>query len=115
MSAAHTPGPWNTQGRHKTEAPGPAGTHVIVDTAAYLKIDGPESLAALQADAHLIAAAPELFWACLAQMRRIHERASDAARYCLSAVDDAEPYLNTSDEVVEYRALRAAIAKARGL
>lgn len=96
MSAAHTPGPWSVQGRHQMEVSGPPGTIIICDIGRS-GAPSEEIYATGQADARLIAAAPDLLAALASITDECHEQRKT---YAVSAK--------------AINAARAAIAKARG-
>lgn len=97
--SAHTPGPWEVA----DESLGPyawAVESVRGDDVALGPINSGDTHAEEVANAHLIAAAPDL----LAALEKAHENAAAALRGIV------RPH-NTVDLAVE---MRAAIAKARG-
>ena len=105
----HTPGPWAWHDRHtlrpETPNPGASAVHTIISSdgreCGYLGSDFRQTLAELDADQVLIAAAPELLGAAVKA----------------AAVLAKGRWLDSSDdpEAVALRALRAAIAKATGV
>jgi hypothetical protein len=62
--SAHTPGPWNVQGRHSMEVSGPSGSYIVCDVGQSQAPNDPDAYETAQADARLIAAAPDLLKAC---------------------------------------------------
>lgn len=96
MTTKHTPGPWRAQGKYKTEISGPEGTYIIADLG---RPSDPEVCGLMQADARLIAAAPELL-AVLAELVECvgYENEKHLGDGTLMVLDGA----------------RAAIARARG-
>ena len=97
--SAHTPGPWVAQGRDGLEVMGPDFKIVEVDIGEARHQADREAYEAAQADARLIAAAPDLLAALLV------------------AVDTIKTIGRRPDPDMEDQALetiRAAIAKARG-
>jgi hypothetical protein len=87
--ARHTPGPWKTKGLHGS-VDIQAGNSFIASVASWNQ-SGPASIAEAKANAHLIAAAPDLY---------------DALIAVVSVADR---------KTVEFDKARAALAKARGL
>ena len=97
--SAHTPGPWRVIGGGLHIASDNAPGHVIVCRTGRLGMVGDEpkqTLARWEADAHLIAAAPDLL---------------EALEEFLKAYDSDELF---GDDPSEVEKARAAIAKAKG-
>ncbi len=81
--SAHTPGPWVVQGRDQTEVMGPDFLIVKVPFDAGSPVTDTEGLEAAQADARLIAAAPDLLSACELALRSLEGVPADfAVRAC---------------------------------
>ena len=102
-SPAHTPGPWDVE---------PKGSRHFVDgadglTVAYLDRAGVRERSEIEANARLIASAPELLKALAGCADALREAGKDFAQANRLAV---RPNLYELHE----RAARAAIAKARG-
>lgn len=101
MSAAkHTPGPWLVERDRSISAPTPAGSPVVLSevTVAEVRSGGCASLEQADANARLIAAAPDMLEALQAIMFRIQ--------------GDLQP--DHEWAVVERELAIAAIAKATG-
>ena len=95
MSATtHTPGPWAVERSlaGKTVITGPGGAHTLAVVA--IAFDGAGGLSSMEANAHLIAAAPELLAACIA------------------AEETLDNSLRSPERADALELLRAAIAKA---
>ena len=108
-----TPGPWTvTRARHPTDGEYDYGIGVMIDGRKYciaetFGIAGPEFLPPAEANARLIAAAPETFEAAeaaLACLRHAHDVLLDNSGY-----DTLRHTINA-----ECRSLAASIAKALG-
>ena len=87
----HTPGPWvvNTfivNGQHKLEV-----------------LDATGANACVQANAHLIAAAPVMY----IELKALYE-------YCLHNIPDMSEYSGDPEQAMRMKAARAALAQAEG-
>ena len=109
MSAQHTPGPWDLdRSGFIREARGPDGCGILIASACDLSRSASEG----EANARLIAAAPELLAALEALCREFSVVRRDLSRIDNNAGHDSSHEREAAKEVL--RLARAAIAKARG-
>lgn len=88
-----TPGPWKVNDRYPFWVDGPDGGRIVdLEPYGYPMID------AARANAHLIAAAPDLYAACQAMIRAYQDTTEDGYKARVVAIDT----------------ISAALAKARG-
>jgi hypothetical protein len=103
MSAAHTPGPWTTDPEVGNEGVLGADGALVADCSIFLNPEfGKRTSKINRANAHLIAAAPDLLAAL--------KTARECIAYCRKAHKDAQSGEGFPVEMI----LDAAIAKAEG-